>query len=83
MTKNISVMGIYSDRATVSDAVNVLSKVGYRPADISVLWAENQGTKDFALEKRTKALEGAAGNAMLAVQATNAVRALFVSAKLL
>jgi hypothetical protein len=30
-----------------------------------------------------QALEGAADNAMLAVQATNAVRALFVSAKLL
>jgi hypothetical protein len=34
-------------------------------------------------EDAVEALEGAAGNAMLAVQATNAVRALFVSAKLL
>ncbi|MCP3469603.1 hypothetical protein NLM33_04575 [Bradyrhizobium sp. CCGUVB1N3] len=34
-------------------------------------------------EEAVAALEGAAENAMLAVQATNAVRALFVSAKLL
>jgi hypothetical protein len=63
MAKNIAVMGIYSDRATVSDAVDVLRKAGYRAADLSVLSAENQGTKDFALEKRSKALEGAATGA--------------------
>jgi hypothetical protein len=53
-------MGIYTDRTTVSDAINVLHKAGYRPTDISVLSSENQGSKDFAHEKRTKALEGAA-----------------------
>jgi hypothetical protein len=60
MAKNTSVMGIYSDRTTVSDAISVLQKAGYRPTDISVLSSENRGSKDFALEKRTKALEGAA-----------------------
>ena len=31
MARNTSVMGIYPDRTTVSDAVNVLNKAGYRP----------------------------------------------------
>lgn len=63
MTKNISVIGIYPDRTTVSDAVGVLQKAGYRAMDISVLSSDNQGSKDFAHEKRTKALEGAATGA--------------------
>jgi len=60
MARNTSVMGIYPDRTTVSDAINVLHKTGYRATDISVLSSDNQGSKDFALETRTKALEGAA-----------------------
>jgi hypothetical protein len=60
MAKNTSVMGIYPDRTTVSDAINVLHQAGYRATDISVLSADNQGSKDFAHEKHTKALEGAA-----------------------
>jgi hypothetical protein len=60
MAKNTSVMGIYPDRTTVSDAVNVLNKAGYRAMDISVLSSDNQGSKDFAHEKHTKAPHGAA-----------------------
>ncbi|QOZ68911.1 hypothetical protein [Bradyrhizobium arachidis] len=45
----------------------------------SVEWMEFRALHEDAVA----ALEGAADNAMLAVQATNAVRALFVSAKLL
>jgi len=63
MPKNMSVMGIYADKATVSDAISVMQKTGYRLTDISVLSSENQGSKDFAHEKRTKALEGAATGA--------------------
>ena len=78
MAKNISVMGIYSDRTTASDAVNVLRKAGYRSTDISVLASDNPGSKDFAHEKRTKALEGAAtGTAAGAV--VGAALAWFVS----
>lgn len=78
MAKNISVMGIYTDRTTVSDAINVLHKAGYRATDISVLSSDNQGSKDFAHEKRTKALEGAAiGAAAGAV--TGVVLAWFLS----
>ncbi|MGC9945388.1 MAG: DUF3341 domain-containing protein [Bryobacteraceae bacterium] len=59
MAKNTSVIGIYEDRATVSDVIDVLHKTGYRAADISVLSSENQGSKDFAHEKQTKAPAGA------------------------
>ena len=45
----------------------------------SVEWMEFRALHEDAVAS----LQGAADNAMLAVQATNAVRALFVSAKLL
>jgi hypothetical protein len=60
MAKQTSVIGIYPDRATVSDAINVLHKAGYRTTDISVLSCDNQGSKDFAHEKHTRAPQGAA-----------------------
>jgi hypothetical protein len=60
MAKNTSIIGIYEDRTTVSDAIDVLHRAGYRPTDISVLSSENQGSKDFAHEKHTRAPEGAA-----------------------
>jgi hypothetical protein len=63
MPRNTSVLGIYADRTTALDAINVLQKAGYRATDISVLSSENQGSKDFAHEKRTKALKGAAAGA--------------------
>jgi hypothetical protein len=63
MAKNTSVIGIYDDRKTVSDAMSVLHNSGYRAADIAVLSSENQGSKDFAHEKHTKAPKGAATGA--------------------
>ena len=63
MARNTSVIGIYPDRTTVSEAINVLHKAGYRAADTSVLSSDNQGSKDFAHEKHSKALEGAATGA--------------------
>ena len=60
MTRNTSVIGIYDDRTTVSDAIGVLHKAGYRATDISVLSSDNQGSKDFAHERHTKAPWGAA-----------------------
>ena len=63
MSKNMSVLGIYADKTTVSDAISVMQKTGYRLTDISVLSSENQGSKDFGHVKRTKALEGAATGA--------------------
>lgn len=78
MAKNTSVMGIYSDRATVSDAVNVLSRAGYRATDISMLSSDNQGTKDFAHEKHTKAWHGAAIGAVVGA-VVGAASAWFIS----
>ena len=60
MARQTSVMGIYPDRTTVSDAIKVLHKTGYRTTDVSVLASDNQGSKDFAHEKHTRARQGAA-----------------------
>ncbi len=59
-SKNTAVFGIYNDRPGVEEAVDTLRAAGFRTTDISVLFQENQGTKDFAHEKNTKAPEGAA-----------------------
>ena len=60
---NTAVFGIYRDRTGVENAVDVLRQENFRNTDISVLFPENQGTKDFAHEKNTKAPEGAATGA--------------------
>jgi hypothetical protein len=57
--KNIAVFGIYPDQLTAEDAVDSLKDTGFRSTDISVLFPDNQGTKDFAHEKHTKAPEAA------------------------
>src|SRR5215468_9052182 len=57
--KNTSVFGIYRNRADVETAVDTLRQEEFRNTDISVLFPENEGTKDFAHEKNTKAPEGA------------------------
>lgn len=57
-TKNISAYGIFSSRQKVEDAVDILKNNGFRNTDISVLMQENVGSKDFAMEKGTKAPEG-------------------------
>ena len=61
--KNTAVFGIYRDRTSVENAVDVLRQENFRNTDISVLFPENQGTKDFAHQKNTKAPEGAATGA--------------------
>jgi hypothetical protein len=61
--KNTSVFGIYPAYASVEVAVDALRAAGFRSTDISVLFPENVGTKDFAHEKGTKAPEGASAGA--------------------
>lgn len=56
---NTAVFGIYPDQLSAEDAVDTLKDAGFRNTDISVLFPDNQGTKDFAHEKATKAPEGA------------------------
>ena len=59
MAKNIAVYGIYRTREMVEHAVEEMKKADFRNADISVLFPEGGGTKEFAVEKETKAPEGA------------------------
>src|SRR5579871_3013582 len=56
--KNTAVFGIYRDEDQVSYAIDKMLEAGFRNEDISVLIPDNLGTKDFGLEKHTKAPEG-------------------------
>jgi hypothetical protein len=62
--KNTAVFGIYPNRASVENAVDTLKDAGFRNTDISVLFPENEGNKEFAHEKNTKAPEGATTGAV-------------------
>ncbi len=57
--KNTSVFGIYPHQASVENGVDALKAAGFSNNDISVLFPQKEGTKDFAHEKSTKAPEGA------------------------
>lgn len=57
--KNTAVFAIFRDRAHAETGVEALLNTGFRDEDISVLLADNVGTKDFAHERHTKAPEGA------------------------
>jgi hypothetical protein len=61
--KNTAVFGIYRSYGSVESGVDALKAAGFRNTDISVLFPENVGTKDFAHEKGTKAPEGATAGA--------------------
>jgi hypothetical protein len=61
--KNTAVFGIYPSYAAVENGVDALKTAGFRNTDISVLFPENVGSKDFAHEKGTKAPEGASTGA--------------------
>jgi hypothetical protein len=61
--KNTAVFGIYPSRAAAEECVDALRRGGFRNTDISALFPDNAGTKDFAHEKNTKAPEGAATGA--------------------
>jgi Protein of unknown function (DUF3341) len=57
--KNTAVFGIYHTRDAAEEAVDALRRAHFRNTDISALFPDNAGTKDFAHEKNTKAPEGA------------------------
>src|SRR5580765_6297921 len=61
--KNTAVFGLYRTREGVENGVDALKEAGFRNTDISVLFPENTGTKDFAHEKNTQAPEGATAGA--------------------
>src|ERR1700687_6038851 len=60
---NTAVFGIYPSYTNVESGVAGLKAAGFSNRDISVLFPENAGTKDFAHEKGTKAPEGATAGA--------------------
>jgi hypothetical protein len=72
-TFNIKVNGKLTAISTVGQAYQFLSSLN------SVEWMEFKSLHDQAMVS----LQAAADNAIMAIQATNAVRTLFVSAKLL
>jgi hypothetical protein len=59
MAKNTAVYGIYPSYTAVEIGVDELRAAGFRNTDISALFPESAGTRDFAHEKNTKAPEGA------------------------
>ncbi len=61
--KNTAVYGIYRDSEGIESGVDALKNAGFRNTDISVLFPDNVGSKDFAHEKGTKAPEGASTGA--------------------
>ena len=67
--KNTAVFGIYHTRDAAEEAVDALRKANFRNTDISALFPDNTGTKDFAHEKHTKAPEGASTGAASGVVA--------------
>jgi hypothetical protein len=57
--KNTAAFGLYSNRVQVEQGITSLLAARFRNEDISVLFPDNAGTKDFAHQKHTKAPEGA------------------------
>jgi hypothetical protein len=56
--KKTAVFGLYPSVERAERAVDQLVVAGFSNADVSVLMADTQGSKDFAHEKQTKAPEG-------------------------
>jgi hypothetical protein len=63
MASNKAVFGIVSTETQAEAIVSRLQGAGFTGSDISVLFPDRQGTRDFAHEKNTKAPEGAVAGA--------------------
>jgi len=59
--KNTAVFGIYPSYTAVAIGVDGLKAAGFSNRDISVLFPQSAGSKDFAHEKGTKAPEATTG----------------------
>jgi uncharacterized membrane protein len=59
MTSNKVVIGLVSTTAQAESIVDALQRARFAVNDISVLFPDKHGTRDFAHEKNTKAPEGA------------------------
>ena len=63
---HMAVYGIYSTRQDAEMAIDGMRSAGFRVEDISVLFPDNEGTKDIGHEKHTKAPEKATAGAAIA-----------------
>jgi hypothetical protein len=61
--KNTAAFGIYRTQAALEEGIEALKSANFRREDISVLFPDNVGTKDFGHVKSTKAPEGASAGA--------------------
>src|SRR3954454_18895949 len=63
MASNKAVLGLVSNHAQAETIVSDLRANGFSNNDISALFPDKEGTRDFAHEKNTKAPEGAIAGA--------------------
>jgi hypothetical protein len=63
MTSKNAVVGLVSSEERAEQAVDRLQRAGFSTNDISALFPDKNGTRDFAHEKNTKAPEGAVAGA--------------------
>ena len=61
--KDKAVYGIANSHAQVEQVLRELQSAGFASNDVSVLFPDKEGTRDFAHERHTKAPEGAATGA--------------------
>lgn len=61
--KRISVVGLFHDEETLRRAIDALKSGGFTDSDISALVPDTANKRAFAVEKHTKAPEGAAAGA--------------------
>jgi hypothetical protein len=59
MASKKSVIALLPSEASAESVVDALSNAGFPNSDISALFSDKTGTRDFAHEKHTKAPEGA------------------------
>jgi hypothetical protein len=61
--KNTAAFAIYPNRTALEEGLTALRDANFRQEDISILYPDNEGTKDLGFEKGTKAPEGATAGA--------------------
>jgi hypothetical protein len=60
---NKAVIGVLRTHREAERVIDFLKDAGFSPSDVSVLFPDDGGTRDFAHEKNTKAPEGAVAGA--------------------
>lgn len=66
---NVAVYGVFHDRDKVRETVETLKNEGFRDSDISVVFPNQDETKQFAVEHNTKAPEGATAGGVTGIVA--------------